>query len=221
MRRVVKDMVRAVASVVLLASLFISDSVVAQSADIVLEVVGPPPLTKPQNFNTLTVRFINNGPDEGSTSFNAILGPRDEVPIRFDSDSIVGGCGFVAQFFDGPGLPYGAGIGSPLLMPGESAECEVSFLVGMTVTVTRFEFVWERSAIGINDPNPDNNSTTVSFGFIIPAAPIPALSPLSIAFLIMGFVGSALLVRGRFRTYRRNPHEKTSSLTGTTFRGSD
>ena len=200
MKKARRVMLRLMKSVVVIVGIGACNVLLAQTnptADITLEMTDPPSPTSAGETNTVGYRFTNNGPEAGSVLFDADLGPRNDVPFRIIRDSSTGGCGAGGVFLDAQGFPYFVTVASPILEVGESVDCTFDFVAANELFVRRYEFDWVRAALGINDPNPNNDAATFSFVFLIPANAIPSLSLAGRAALIMGLIVCAFVLLRR------------------------
>lgn len=186
----------------LAAFMLISISSSAQTvSDVEMQVVVPPPVALPGQLNHFTVRFTNHGPESDSVSYSAVLGPRDEVPIRFVSSSVMGDCRILTIVIEAPGEPLSARLGSPFLAQGESGECTIAYETSSLVRIRSFQTTWNLNLINIADPNSNNNSATMLFGFR-PALGIPATSNSALVLLIIGVIGGAVRLLTKQSTSR-------------------
>jgi hypothetical protein len=178
------------------------------TGDLELQVVqGPPAVTPPNTTGHVTFRIVNHGPDPIGVS---PTGPDDGVwlighRILYSQDF-----GGMVVFFwpiSGDLVTWDWGILDPgpgqdptgeflytflLLQPGESRTLTVEYHVAPFAAELfpdgHFSVPWHVTlAAGNVDPDPDNDTASISF-HLAPPTPVPTLDPVGLAALAFGLV---------------------------------
>jgi len=173
------------------------------SADLGVELIQRPGAVTPGSADSFIYRLTNHGPDAAGTL--SIL----SFPVEVFSDSILelpsgpevdfysssgSGCRMILGILDPlPGEPPRIDYINvyPILAAGESVECEVFYRVNSALG-HNLSVSWTSFSYRDEDPRDTNNSFVVVFG---PAPPIPTLSPVGTAILILSLFLAFTLVQ--------------------------
>lgn len=178
----------------------------APTVDLALDLIVPPPaITPPGSTGEYSFIVTNLGPEPigepGVSSFFVLTSPLFPAPLPEGSPFIFWSspgtdCAVVFSMGDPPpgGEPEGRFLAwFTQLSPGESARCDVTYLVKPHLTED-WSFDWQYVPVPPStDPDMSNNSFTLNFRLGLPT--IPTLTPIGLTIVAAALVLAFAILR--------------------------